>query len=830
MATPTPQDEINALKAKIEQQLKSGALDAAQVANLTSAYNAIKGTNGELEKYKSLLKDSQLIIDDIADGLDYMTKSFMADVAHLTAGKNLLNLQKSSMTKLANIAKETLDIRLGEQAIDEKRFKKLQETADKQIKNLKLVEALGGANADEIRAQIEATEELKKGFSKVSEVNDKLNKKLGAAPKLVAGIDKAFSKLGLPDLGFSQALDETKQLGQEAASQGDEAFKKFSPMKTLTGKVWSNFKGMFTTANLMQGSILLLVDALITSDKATGELAKNFNISYDEAAGIREELIDIGNLSGNVALNARSLQESMVAVGVSLGSNAKLNKEDLITFTELREMAGYTNEELVGIQKLTLATGGNLKDNVKQFLGTVAALNNQNKLTVNEKQLLKEVANTSAAIKLSVGGTSEGLAKSAFQAKQFGINLQQADGIASKLLDFESSISNELSAELLTGKDLNLEKARLLALNGNIAEASAEILKQVGGTAEFSKMNRIQQEAIAAATGLSREELAASLVEREALDKLGVKDAATAKAKFDLLVKEKGYAAAVAEMGDDQYANQLKQQSIQERMNQSIEKMKELFISVAEPILKIVSPLVDLVTTVLPAINFLIYPITSAFQVLSGLINGSFEGLTKTQVVLGGIVTVLGTAYGIYKGIKAAAAFITLLKEKELITEGRIMLLKMRTFLVDKAAAAANVIKGAWNTFSGIPFVGAALAAAAAVAGIGYIASQTKFAKGGIVTGEINNATIGEAGPEAIIPLNSPIADKILGGNNSITPDKILERNNTTSQQDLSPLLEEMRALRQEQSRSNNKPVIVENSMNGTKFGTSVAMNTYKTQ
>jgi len=364
----------------------------------------------------------------------------------------------------------------------------------------------------------------------------------------------------------------------------------------------------------------------------------------------------------------------------------------------------------------------------------------------------------------------------------------------------------------------NLEKARLLALNGDIAGASAEILKQVGGTAEFSKMNRIQQEAIAAATGLSREELAASLVEKEALNKLGVKDAATAKAKFDLLVKEKGYAAAVAEMGDDQYANQLKQQSIQERMNKSIEKMKELFISVAEPILKIVSPLVDLVTTVLPAINFLIYPITSAFQVLSGLINGSFEGLTKTQVVLGGIVTTLGIAYGIYKGIKATMAFITLLKEKELITEGRIMLLKMRTFLVDKAQAAADVIKGAWNTFGGIPFVGAILAAAAATAGIGYLASQTKFAKGGIVTGEINNATIGEAGPEAIIPLNSPTANKILGGNNS------------SPQQDLSPLLEEMRALRQEQSRSNNKPVIVENSMNGTKFGTSVAMNTYKIQ
>jgi hypothetical protein len=50
------------------------------------------------------------------------------------------------------------------------------------------------------------------------------------------------------------------------------------------------------------------------------------------------------------------------------------------------------------------------------------------------------------------------------------------------------------------------------------------------------------------------------------------------------------------------------------------------------------------------------------------------------------------------------------------------------------------------------------------------------------------------------------------------------------SQQDNSALIAEMRAMRQEQARSNSKPTIVENSMNGTKFGTAVAMNTYKIQ
>jgi hypothetical protein len=113
-------EELDILKRKIEAQLQSNALSATQVVNLTAAYNSLNNSVNELERYRSLSKDISLIMDDISDNLDFMTKSFLADVAYLTKGRSLLNDHKSAMNKLANIAKETLDIRLGEQAIDEK--------------------------------------------------------------------------------------------------------------------------------------------------------------------------------------------------------------------------------------------------------------------------------------------------------------------------------------------------------------------------------------------------------------------------------------------------------------------------------------------------------------------------------------------------------------------------------------------------------------------------------------------------------------------------------------------------------------------------------------
>ena len=54
---------------------------------------------------------------------------------------------------------------------------------------------------------------------------------------------------------------------------------------------------------------------------------------------------------------------------------------------QLREQAGFTNEELIGIERTTLATGGNLKRNTQSLLysAKITALNN--KVLLNERFL-----------------------------------------------------------------------------------------------------------------------------------------------------------------------------------------------------------------------------------------------------------------------------------------------------------------------------------------------------------------------------------------------------------------------------------------------------------
>jgi hypothetical protein len=143
-----------------------------------------------------------------------------------------------------------------------------------------------------------------------------------------------------------------------------------------------------------------------------------------------------------------------------------------------------------------------------------------------------------------------------------------------------------------------------------------------------------------------------------------------------------------------------------------------------------------------------------------------------------------------------------------------------------------------------LPLLGIAAAAGAAIYGItkmkdGEFAKST--GKGPIMTGDFGSVQLDPAdkamyGADGGIKVGTNLMGKdktMYGADGGIKVGN--NRGNSSQpqaqpQQDLSPLLEELRALRQESSKSNNKPVVVENSMNGTKFGTSVAMNTYKLQ
>ena len=100
----------------------------------------------------------------------------------------------------------------------------------------------------------------------------------------------------------------------------------------------------------------------------------------------------------------------------------------------------------------------NTKEVLLNVHKTTLEMNRQNKMSLSNKQVQEGIAKLSNSVKLHAKGNVEELTKAVFASKKLGVSMASIEGIASGLLDFESSIASELEAELLLGKDLNLEK------------------------------------------------------------------------------------------------------------------------------------------------------------------------------------------------------------------------------------------------------------------------------------------------------------------------------------------------------------------------------------
>ena len=338
-----------------------------------------------------------------------------------------------------------------------------------------------------------------------------------------------------------------------------------------------------------------LKEAIFSLDTSATNMAKGMNITYDNAIDIQNSFNTIAMRTGDVAVRSSTLAKTQVEINQSLGISAILREKELVFMTKLREKAGFTAEELNKIYLITKATGQDQEKFTASFLASARIASNRAGIALNEKKLLQDTLNISKAMQLSFGGNAEALAKAAVEAKKVGISMEKLESIASSLLDFESSIAAELEAEVLTGRNLNLELARVYAINNDIEGLSREIGKNYGTVDDFLKSNRLQQEAMAKAVGMTREELAGSLLEAKAIGNATGEEADRRRKAFEFAKEKYGQEEAAKMLAEGQLETLEHQMGTQEKFLAAVEKIKEAFANIgAGPLLKIVNGLASL--------------------------------------------------------------------------------------------------------------------------------------------------------------------------------------------------------------------------------------------
>ena len=95
------------------------------------------------------------------------------------------------------------------------------------------------------------------------------------------------------------------------------------------------------------------------------------------------------------------------------------------------------------------------------------------------------------------GEKKQALGNAIVRATKLGTTLDSINKQGESLIDFESSISREFEAQVLTGKNINLTRARELALMGDTRGLMEELNRQNVDLGEYQNMNLIQRKAFA---------------------------------------------------------------------------------------------------------------------------------------------------------------------------------------------------------------------------------------------------------------------------------------------------------------------------------------------
>lgn len=135
--------------------------------------------------------------------------------------------------------------------------------------------------------------------------------------------------------------------------------------------------------------------------------------------------------------------------------------------------------------------------------------------------LMQDVAASTEEFALFGKDGGKNLITAAGAAAKMGVSLKTMTGVADNLLDFESSITKELELGAMLGKNINLDKARALAYQGDIAGATQETLRALGGVDAFNKMDYFQKKATADLMGTSVEELQKMVTQQENANTMG---------------------------------------------------------------------------------------------------------------------------------------------------------------------------------------------------------------------------------------------------------------------------------------------------------------------
>jgi hypothetical protein len=415
-----------------------------------------------------------------------------------------------------------------------------------QLKNVQKVNAAEAKQLSLTEEQINANEELNK-------IATKYQKTLQNSTNFIDDIESKLREI--PVIGNLLAdllpLDKVKDSIQK--NIGNALFNVFKKGKIGATDIASGLesgmagatKGAMafgTTLTVATGGILLAIGAIIFAfkafydvamevDKTTTEIANNLNMSKDASYELFESMSEQEVLFENMSKYSAALHKNFGQLGSVLAKdvmprmqklqfNLQLSDEELENLVSTSYMLGSSFEGTANKASEFETSAINATKEFYQQQGIHITNSDLISEARESMQLISGISKKTLAI---YGKSAEKLFKQVLAVRKLGLEFEQVAKISDTVLDIESSIGSEMTANVLLGKHLNLNSVRQAALYGDVESVAEEINKVLNSQninlESFNSMMPYQKKALTQSLGLGEDEIQQMLLRNKLANK-----------------------------------------------------------------------------------------------------------------------------------------------------------------------------------------------------------------------------------------------------------------------------------------------------------------------
>jgi len=561
---------------------------------------------GELSNINGILKKGSEEYQKMVDSLD-----------DLVSKNNLVANLESSFSEIANLVKLGTD----RTEIQSNRLTQLLKpmgiATQMLVDQVELRQQLLQADTEQLMAQKQTVEVLGKSIGKLKSAESIVNK-IGSSFDYVNSILPA----GIGEfLGLSQvSMNLTEAHKRGVQSFADEMGKGVSHSKAMQSYFQSFKMPLMAALNpvtlMVAGFVLLykFAESLVGKYK---DMSTEMNISLNQSQKLLDVQLDTLTSQKNQFAQLKDIQEIQTAMIGSSGKmfdlDTKQAKELSIELVEVGKYFGYGNAQAVTLQKTfeRLGADDKLALTLQKNLGYMSEM-----AGISPQIVAQDMVDSAEMVATYFAGMPDKAAQAAIQVRRMGMSLQQTGSIANKMLDLEGFMTDMYELYAMTGQGIDFTEAFDLGLTGDIEGMTASIMKNIGTTAEYNKMDYLTRTKIAKTLGMSNDDLAKSVMLNEKMGELSKEDQKYLQGNLDRL-------GDISNLSKEDIQNRLGQLQSTDRLGVAWEKIKGVLFTALIPLaeslgeaIDAISPILDIVILGFKGIMPIIKVIGSAIKII----------------------------------------------------------------------------------------------------------------------------------------------------------------------------------------------------------------------